>query len=78
MMDMIKTIEGTLEKLAGLTDENLILTWKQLDKVQVTTAVAKVRGWVMDEIEKRFPKEFDCWMENCQNDDNIESYIKIN
>ena len=75
---MMKTVEEAREKLSKLTDENLVLTWKQLDKIEtMTTAIAKVRGWVMNEIERRWPKEFDTWMENCQDDDNIDTYIKI-
>lgn len=63
------------------TNEELIRDWKVLDtdtaKNGITVEKATVRGWLMDEIEKRFPVEFDRWLENCANDDNIENYIKL-
>lgn len=49
-------------KIAGLSNSKLLSAW-------VTTGYSKdpniytVRGWLMDEIEKRFPDAFNEWME---------------
>lgn len=65
------------ELLASRTNAELIRDWKVLDTQKVTPEIAIVRGWLMDEIEKRWPEEFNNWMENCDKDDNIEHYIKV-
>lgn len=49
-------------KIAGLSDSKLLSAWN-------TTGYSKdpniytVRGWLMDEIEKRFPDAFNAWMD---------------
>ena len=63
--------------LASRTNEEIIRDWQILDTQEVTIDTATVRGWYMDEIAKRWPVEFDNWIENCHIDDNIESYIKL-
>lgn len=63
--------------LKARTNVELIKDWVALDKLTATPDIATVRGWLMNEIETRWPAEFDAWMENCHIDDNIESYIKL-
>ena len=65
------------EIITKRTNAELIKDWTLLDSLEVTPEVAMVRGWMMDEIEKRWPQEFDNWMENCDTNDNIENYIKL-
>jgi len=68
------------EILKARTDAELIKDWETLDsltKTKATLQQATVRGWLMDEIELRFPEEFDNWIDNCDNDDNIRNYIKV-
>jgi hypothetical protein len=65
------------ELLSGRTNEELIRDWMILDTQKITSEIATVRGWLMDEIEKRFPGEFNNWIENCDKDDNLEHYIKL-
>ena len=36
-----------------------------------------VRGWLMDEIELRFPVEFDKWIDSCSSDNDIRKYIQV-
>lgn len=69
--------EKMIKMIQNRTDAELIRDWEVLDLKEVTTEVAIVRGIMMDEIEKRFPTEFDAWMESCEEDDNITNYIKI-
>ena len=63
--------------LASRTNEELIRDWEVLDTQKVTEHIATVRGWIMDEIEKRWPVEFNNWIENCDKDDSIRSYIGV-
>ena len=63
--------------LSTRTNSELIADWLVLDQKKVNQETADVRGWYMDEIEKRFPKEFDNWLENCEIDDDITHYIKL-
>ena len=65
--------------IAKRTNEELIQDWQVMDALTegkgVTPEQATVRGLLMDEIEKRWPKQFDKWIDECHIDDNIESYI---
>ena len=63
--------------IASRTDKELIRDWMALDSLKVTPEVATVRGWFMKEIERRFPAEFNNWIENCDTNDNLEDYIKL-
>ena len=69
------------DMVSTLNNKDLLETWttldKKIDSKEIEIAEATVRGWLMDEIEKRFPIEFDLWIENCMEDDNLENYIKI-
>lgn len=65
------------ELISKRTDKELIRDWKVLDTQKVTPEIAVVRGWLMDEIEKRFPEAFDKWLENCEKNNNIEDYIMV-
>lgn len=66
-----------MELIAKQTDKQLIEQWILIDSKPMSQEVATVRGWLMDEIEKRFPEEFDLWMECCEEDDDIRKFIKV-
>lgn len=63
--------------IAARSNEDLLKDWKILDAKESTTEVVTLRGLYMDEIEKRWPAEFDEWIDNCEKDDDIRSYIKL-
>lgn len=67
--------------LSKRTNEQLVTDWIVLDELCNTDGMtperAITRGWLMDEIEKRWPVEFDKWIENCAIDDHIENYIAV-
>lgn len=69
--------EGRKNLLVTRTDAELIKDWQEIDKLTVTEHIATVRGWLMDEIQRRFPKEFNDWVENSHIDDRLETYIKL-
>lgn len=60
--------------LSKRTDKEILGDWKEIDSREVTKEVAMVRGWIMDELKKRFPVEFDEWIEY---DGDIADYIKL-
>lgn len=77
---MIKLEQKARLMIARRSDSELITDWIVLDeatKDDISISQAEVRGWLMDEIQKRFPQEFDNWIKNCAENDNIEDYIKI-
>ncbi|MFF5778191.1 hypothetical protein ACFY7Y_14720 [Streptomyces virginiae] len=48
---------------AKLTDEALCLAWMATEGKPVTQELALVRGWMMDELNKRLGEElFDEWL----------------
>ena len=72
------TIKQTMiQTVANRTNKELINDWVELDKQPITQSVADVRELYMNEIEKRFPAEFDVWMDCCESDDDIRNYIKL-
>ena len=68
----------THEKLiASRTNEQLIADWVTLDNQPMTQAVAEVRGWMMAEVERRWPDEYSNWMECEDPDDDIRKFITL-
>lgn len=63
--------------ISNRTNEELLKDWTALDSLPMTKELPMIRGWYMDEIENRFPTEFDQWIENCHIDDNIANYITL-
>lgn len=61
--------------LSERTDAELIRDWQTIDALPVKGNIPTVRGWLLDEIERRFPAEFDAWLEYGY-DKDISQYIK--
>ena len=61
------------EILNGVSDKQLFDYWDM-----TTTATGEhiptVRGWLMDEIERRFPEAFDKWLDGDAEDETLRSY----
>jgi hypothetical protein len=53
-----------------------------LDMWEMTTGkrdpnIPMVRGWLMDEFEKRFPRAFEAWLnEDAPEDKDLRKYVK--
>ena len=45
-----------------LSTEKLIESW-ELTAANTAANISTVRGWIMDEMEKRNPEAFNAWME---------------
>ena len=60
--------------LSSRTDKELIEGWEIICLQDKSIEKATVKGWYMDEIERRFPKEFDQWLESetCEDDEIIQ------
>ena len=56
------------------TDKELLKGWEIICLQDKSIEKATVKGWYMDEIERRFPKEFDQWLESetCEDDEIIQ------
>lgn len=62
---------ASLEELLGL--------WEQTDAAPMTPELPTVRGWLMDELERRNPDGFNVWMEQeSPEDSQLRQYMTIN
>ena len=62
------------------TNKELLNDWELLNSMlqdRPTPMQINVRGWLMDEIELRFPAEFDKWIDSCSSDNDIRKYIEV-
>ena len=63
------------KKLRTLTDEQLLTAWEfteHLEDPQCPT----IRGWLMDEIERRYPEGFNAWLDqDAPEDSQLRKYI---
>jgi len=69
------------EVLKKRTNKELLNDWDFLNNVTIkgkaTIAQIDVRGWLMDEIELRFPVEFDKWIDSSRSNNDIRKYIEV-
>ena len=64
--------------LSTRTNKELIEGWELICLQDKSIEKATVKGWYMDEIEKRFPKEFNTWLESetCE-DEELRMYLGL-
>lgn len=55
--------EKATAKIATLTAEQLFSCWEMTEHLSISEETAITRGWLMDEIEKRYPEGFDAWLD---------------
>ena len=69
------------EVLKKRTNKELLNDWDFLNNVTIkgkaTIAQIDVRGWLMDEIELRFPVEFNKWIDSSRSNNDIRKYIEV-
>ena len=78
---MTATEKIAISKIASLTDDQLFSTWESTEKHDRENYMAQVmlRGWCMDEIEKRYPKGFDAWLDqDAPEDKDLRRYCLTN
>lgn len=49
--------------IKGLSTEALLEYWMMTSTIN-DPGIPTVRGWIMDEIEARFPEQYDRWLES--------------
>lgn len=59
------------------TTKNLLTQW-ELTSIMNDPYIPTVRGWIMDEIERRFPEQFNDWLshDDALDDSTLKDYIK--
>ena len=66
--------------IAARSDEDLLKDWKILDQKQTTEEVVMVRGLYLDEMENRWPRALDYWLDywlaSFDNEKGIEDFMK--
>lgn len=60
--------------IAGLTTSQLLDQWESTSDI-ADPNIPAVRGWLMDELEKRFPEQFDAWMDSDCRDEDLRKFI---
>jgi hypothetical protein len=60
--------------IAGLTTSQLLDQWESTSDI-ADPNIPTVRGWLMDELEKRFPDQFDKWLDSECRDEELRSFI---
>lgn len=73
---MTATEKIAIAKIASLTDNQLFAAWESTEKYNRENHMAQVmlRGWCMDEIEKRYPEGFDEWLDSDALDSELRHY----
>jgi len=62
------------EIISNQTLDQLLTQW-ELTSVINDENIPTVRGWLMDELEKRNPEAFDKWLDSYTDDDNLRDYM---
>lgn len=80
-MTTINTPKAALDKLGARATKDLIrdvitTSW-MIDtlKKAVDPNIFTVRGWLLDEIERRDPEGYDAWIDSDADDDGLYQYI---
>lgn len=66
------------EKLRTLTLDQLLTAWETTEYLN-TPEVYIVRGWLMDEFERRSPEAFNAWMDQASPEDqDLRRFVTVN
>ena len=71
---MTRAEELARKKIAAQSTEQLLDQWELTEHMEGPN-VPTMRGWYMDELEKRFPEQFDRWLEESNEDGDLRRYI---
>lgn len=65
----------TPKKLRTLTDDQLLTAWEFTERLE-DPQCPTIRGWLMDEIERRYPEGFNAWLDqDAPEDIQLRKYI---
>jgi hypothetical protein len=63
-----------LEQLKSMDLQQVLCCWQIIDSMPCNKIeIADVRGWIMDELERRNPVAFEKWIDSCE--DNPEPFF---
>lgn len=73
---MTATEKIAIAKIASLTDDQLFAAWESTEKHDKENWAAQemLRGWCMNEIEKRYPEGFNAWLDQDAPDSDLRRY----
>lgn len=78
-MTTTKTTAKAAAVVQGMTTRQLIdtfiLTGRQIDAGAHDSNLYTVRGWLMDELERRDPGAMDAWVDSDEDDDGLLNYF---
>lgn len=60
------TICKAANMLKERTNESLLEIWEMTATMKPTPSNAILRGWIMTELERRFPESMDYFYDNCE------------
>ena len=66
--------QKAINLVATLSTEQLLDQWEATSAMTDLEAPI-LRGWFMDELEKRFPDQFDKWLDSECRDEELRSFI---
>lgn len=64
------------ELISKQTLDQLLTQW-ELTSIINDEHIPTVRGWLMEEFEKRKPEAFDKWLDSDTDDDKLREYMTI-
>ena len=62
-------------RLAFRTTAQLILDWELTEVLPMTPELPTVRGWIMDEFQRRNPEAYDAWFDDDDPDASPRRYF---
>ena len=62
------------EIISKKTTKDLLIQW-ELTSIINDANIPTVRGWLMDELEKRNPEAFNNWLESDAEDEELKNYM---
>lgn len=71
---MTRAEELARKMIAAHSTEQLLDQWELTEHMEGSN-VPTMRGWYMDELENRFPEQFDRWLEESNEDGDLRRYI---
>ena len=68
---------ATPEQITTASLETLVDLWEATEAAPLTPEMPTVRGWLMDELERRNPEGFNAWLEHepALEDKDLRKYI---
>lgn len=71
---MTKAEMKAMEIIKGFSTKKLLELWETTTDSNDKN-IPTVRGWIMDEIETRFPEAYERWLDGDAEDSTLKNYI---